>query len=80
MTPKGKEQEKVALGMSKEKTDAKRDRESPENSPFKSPVAKKKIVLDDTMVEGTKVRLSTYITSSLTILAFSHTHTLTDIC
>ena len=80
VTPKGKEQEKADLGTPKEKTNAKRDRESPENSPFKSSVAKKKIVLDDTMVEGAEVRFSTYITSSLTILAFSHTHTLTDIC
>ena len=80
VTPKGKEQEKAALGMSKEKTDAKRDRESPENSLFKSSVAKKKIVLDDTMAESAEVRFSTSITSSLTLLAFSHTHTLTDIC
>ena len=48
VTPKGKEQEKADLGTPKEK----RDRESPSTSPFKSPVAKKKIVLDDTMVEG----------------------------
>ena len=80
VTSKGKEQEKDDLGMPKEKTDAKRDRESPEHSPFKLPVAKKKIVLDDTMVEGAEVRFSTSITSSVTILAFSHTHTLTDIC
>ena len=53
VTPKGKEQEKADVGTPKEKTDSKRDRESPENSPFKSSVAKKKIVLDDTMVEGT---------------------------
>ena len=79
VTPKGKEQKKADLGTPKEKTDVKRDRESPEDSPFKSPLAKKKIVLDDTIVEG-EVRFSTYITSSLTILAFSHTHTLTDIC
>ena len=80
VTPKGKEQEKADVGTPKEKTDSKRDRESPENSPFKSPATKKKIVLDDTVVEGAEVQFSTYITSSLTILAFSHTHTLTNIC
>ena len=37
VTPKGKEQEKADVGTPKEKTDSKRDRESPENSPFKSP-------------------------------------------
>ena len=60
VTPKGKEQEKADLGTPKEK----RDRESPSTSLFKSPVAKKKIVLDNTMVEGAEVRFSTDITSS----------------
>ena len=77
VTPKGKkEQEKADLGTPKEK----RDRESPLTSPFKSPVPKKKLVLDDTVAESAEVRFSTFITLSLTILAFSHTCTLTDIC
>ena len=76
LTPKGKEVEKVTLGTPKEK----RDRESPSASPFKSPLPKKKMALDDTVPESAEVRFSTSITSSLTIIAFSHTHTLTDIC
>ena len=76
VTPKGKEVEKVNLGTPKEK----RDRESPSTSPFKSPIPKKKMVLDDTVPESAEVRFSTFITLSLTILAFSQTHTLRDIC
>ena len=50
VTPKGKskEQEKADQGTPKEK----RDRESPSTSPFKSPIPKKKLVLDNTVAES----------------------------
>ena len=76
VTPKGKSKEQEEADTPKEK----RGRESPSTSPFKSPIPKKKLVLDDTVAESAEVRFSTFITSSLTIFAFSHTHTLTDIC
>ena len=50
VTPKGKskEQEKADQDTLKEK----RGRESPSTSPFKSPIPKKKLVLDNTVAES----------------------------
>ena len=79
MTPKGKEKEKADTGTLKVKAESKRDRELPNNSAFKFPAAKKKISLDNTVTDNAEVRITTS-TSSSTIIAFSHTHNLTDIC
>ena len=80
VTPKGNEMDNTDKGTLKDEAESKRDRESTNNLPFKSPAAKKKIALDDTVAEAAEVRISTLITLSFIIIAFSHTHTLTDIC